>query len=332
MRLIISVLVSLAAVGVTQAQITISTENLDIPGYSARLRKIVDEQIINFRTVVEYKRWDRSRPDDAKPAEVGRRVAIHGKEMWISRNTILQGLNPPGADGKDFYVHIISPDVCYFLLSELSGGKYSVNGPYTAWSSPQQYSNAANLFASCMQLFQPQEVKEVLEVTDDEYEGRPTKRITIKSKYGVKTITHLDRTTYQHIYTEADKIYDWNYQGYLDGKSVSKTEYRTHDGRLWPTRHEGYYFKSDGKKRMLSESVFLEYAPYTPTADDLDVEKQFGVKLVPPEPRPDPATLKPPEAQPKSAPPPPPGNQTWMYGVACLVFVAVVVAVLFRYS
>ncbi len=189
-----------------------------------------------------------------------------------------------------------------------------------------------------MQFYKPleilavHEVKEVMEVADDEYEGKPTLRVTLRMTNGAKSVTYLERTTYQHIYTESDKIYDWNARGHVDGKTAARTEYRTHDGRLWPTRHEWYYFKSDGKKRMLSESVFLEYAPRTPTADELDMEKQFGVKLVPPEPRPDPATLKPPEAQPKPATLPPPGDHTRMYSIACLVFVAVVVAVLYRYS
>ena len=57
MRYAAAVFMTLATVGGSDAQITVSTENLDIPEYSIKLQKIVDEQIVNHRTVVEYKGW-----------------------------------------------------------------------------------------------------------------------------------------------------------------------------------------------------------------------------------------------------------------------------------
>ncbi len=287
---------------------------------------------MNHRTVVEYKGWNPSTPDDINPIFVGKRVAIHGKKLWVSRNSIFKGLVRDDIDGRDIDITLIYPNACYSLNCNPSDRKYAVNGPHTPWKRDQSYSSGVNSFSATVQLFQPEQVKQVLDLTNDTYEGRPTVRVTLLASYGLKSITHLDRTTYQHLYTESDKVFDRKNLGNEDEKIISKTEYRTEGGKLWPTRHERYYITAGGKKRLFSEDTFLEYAPYTPTADELDIEKQFGVKLVPPEPRPDPATLKLIAAPPRAVvPTPPAGNQTWMYGVGCLVFVVVVVAVLFRY-
>ena len=123
-------------------------------------------------------------------------------------------------------------------------------------------------------------------MADDEYEGRPSKRVTLRTREGARWIAHLDRTTYQHLYGESDQVVDLKRRTQVPGKSVSKTEYRAEGGRLWPTRHESYQVPSGGKKQPLTETTFVEYVPYTPTADELDMEKQFGVKPIPHEPRP----------------------------------------------
>lgn len=330
MRFITSIFVLITAVGVTRAQITISTENLDIPDYAAKIKKIVDEQIVNYRTVVEFKEWDWSNPELMKLASISRWVGIHGQNCWVSCCAQLS----PVADAKDRYVHIVSPDDCYFLNIIPGNSKYSIFKHDTEWSNPQSYSSSVHWCLETKQLFRPQQVKEVLETTEDEYEGKPTIRITLMTKYGAKQTTHLDRNTYQHRYSETDKIrqYKTYVPTYIDGKHIEKTEYRSEGGRLWPTRHEDYIIKPDGKRYPLREFTFLEYTAYTPTADELDIEKQFGVKPIPIGPRPDPATLSPKEAPPRPAKPSLlSGDHTRLYSIGCLVFVAVVVAVLYRY-
>ena len=137
MRFILSVLVTLVAAGVTRAQITISTADLDIPNYNNRVQKIVDEQVVNFRTVVERKFWMIDRPDDVKPFRTDRYVAIHGKDLWLSRISIIQSQFPV-ENGKDYSVVVLSPDESYGLSSGSSGGRHSVQRYYSACEHRKQ--------------------------------------------------------------------------------------------------------------------------------------------------------------------------------------------------
>ena len=58
------------------------------------------------------------------------------------------------------------------------------------------------------------------------------------------------------------------------------------------------------------EIDFHEYVPYTPTADELDLEKQFGIKPIPHPPRPESAIVKPQRAS---------GSATWLYAAGAAV-------------
>lgn len=271
------------------AQIAISTANLDIPDYNEKLLNIVNTQIVDYRTVDEFKQWEYwLRPDDPKPVGVTRRTALHGKDLWVSRFAIL----PPAGNGKTLSVQLLSPDAYYYLYRKSEEGKYTLTGHGTAWKDSDGYENSVLSYAVSLQLFQPKKVKHVLETTNDVHDGIPTKRITIQTNYGAKITAHIDRKTYQHVYSEIDKILDVKARTYTEGKHVNKTEYRTEGGRLWPTRHEEYYVKSNGKKYPITETTFLEYAPYIPKPDELDIEKQFGIKPIPHEPRPASAVVK----------------------------------------
>lgn len=286
MRFIISVFTTLVVVSTSVAQITISTANLDISEYHEKLLQIVSTQIIDHKTVTERKEWDWLKPELTKPVAITRRVAIHGKELWVSRDTT----QSPAQEGQ--FAHVITPDAAYLIHKKSDAGKYTLIGHDTEWKNQQSYLNSIRLFSACKQLFQPNQVKEVLDTSNDVYEGRQTKRITIQTNYGAKLTAHIDRKTYQHIYSEEDKIPDMKAHSYIDGKMIRKTEYRSEGGRLWPTRHEDYMIKSDGKKQPMYEITFLEYAPYTPSADELNIEKQFGIKPIPHEARPASAMVK----------------------------------------
>ncbi len=58
------------------------------------------------------------------------------------------------------------------------------------------------------------------------------------------------------------------------------------DGVRLPTKYVTWYEMSDGKKVPRAELTYLEYEHYTPTADDFDLEKQFGIKPFPKAPKP----------------------------------------------
>jgi hypothetical protein len=313
----VSALVAVTAAGATGAQVTLTTANLTIPEYRDKLDHIVRTQIVGYRTVTERKDWDILVP--TKPVIVGRKVAVHGKDQWVSRFAAL----PPAGDGRDLYIQVLSPDAFYVLHHKRSTGKYEVFEHGTEWGKPSGYANTAALFSACVQLFQPEEGTKLLETADDEYEGRPTLRITLRTNYGATQTVHVDQETYQHLYSEIDKVLDYTKRSYVAGKQVRKTEYRSDGGRLWPTRQEEYQVASDGKKQMLRETTFLEYAPHTPTADELDIEKQFGIKPIPHEPRPE-------SAQPR--PLPSAGrSRVWLYAAAGVLAAAAVLVAVVRY-
>lgn len=286
MRYLFLISLTLSSVGSAQGQIALSAANLDIPDYHDKLRRVVNEQIINYRTVVEYTQWDVAlRREDGKPALSGRKVGIHGANLWVSRS------NESSIDGKLKlgYAHILSPDDCYYLQIKPTGEKVTLLKHTTEWEDPRSYTSASLLFSACNQLFQPQhgQVKQVMAVADAEYEGRPSKRITMLTAYDANWIVHLDRTTYQFLHSEIDKVFDHKARDYVAGKAIARVEYRSDGGKRWPTRREVYEVNAKGKKQPVADYKFVEYAPYTPTADELDMEKQFGIKPIPHEPRPD---------------------------------------------
>lgn len=54
------------------------------------------------------------------------------------------------------------------------------------------------------------------------------------------------------------------------------------EGFPLPERFETWSVHPDGKRVPHSLTEVIEYVKYTPTADDFDLEKQFGVKPLPP--------------------------------------------------
>jgi hypothetical protein len=60
----------------------------------------------------------------------------------------------------------------------------------------------------------------------------------------------------------------------------------TENGLPFPKAVKGWFIMPDGKRHPMTDIEFNEYRRYTPTADELDMEKQFGVKPLPSGPRP----------------------------------------------
>lgn len=316
MRFVGSALIVAVAGNMASGQITVATAGLKLPGYYDQLKAIVDTQIVGYRTVADYRQWDTAKPELTEPVTIGRKVATYGADMWVLRDTD----PPPAGDGKARYVRAVTPDAYYFLQLKPSG-KYVVGKHATEWNDPAGYGGDVNYFPAAVQLYQPLRVKEVLGTANDEFEGRRTRRIAVFTSDGVTRVTHVDRKTGQHLYSESDKVLNPKVRGYVDGKVVRRTEYREEGGRLWPTREEYHQFGPDGVKQLVSETTFVEYAPYAPTADELDLEKQFGVKPILHEPRPESAIPRPVPAE---------RSGFWLYVAAGVLAAAAGLVVLLR--
>ncbi|MBX9626730.1 MAG: hypothetical protein K2X82_23210, partial [Gemmataceae bacterium] len=306
-------LLAVSAAGAAGAQVTMATSGLQVPDYYDKLAEVVNAQIAGHRVVSEHKDWDVLRPGDPDPVVVSRRVAVHGKDRWVSRESALP---PPAGDGKDRFVHVLSPDDFYVMRFKPPGDKYTVLGHGTEWEKPDNYANTVRLFSASVQLYQPQNVSALLEVADDRYEGRKSRRITLRTRDGVTRTVHVDRKTYQHLYSEADRVMDYKARGLVPGTAARRTEYREDGGRLWPTREEIYHVRADGTRQPVAEETILEYHPYTPAADELDLEAQFGVKPIPHDPRPDSAKPNPLRSA--------GGSGAWLYAAAGVLSAAAV--------
>jgi hypothetical protein len=76
--------------------------------------------------------------------------------------------------------------------------------------------------------------------------------------------------------------------GYLDVDQVTEVTYGppTENGLPFPTAVKGWFVWSKGRREPMTDLTFTEFRRYTPTADELDFEKQFGIPLpaLPPKP------------------------------------------------
>ena len=64
------------------------------------------------------------------------------------------------------------------------------------------------------------------------------------------------------------------------------------NGLPFPKAIKGWFVWPDGKREPMTDIEFTEYKRYTPTTDELDFEKNFGIQLpaLPPKPMAKPGT------------------------------------------
>lgn len=76
--------------------------------------------------------------------------------------------------------------------------------------------------------------------------------------------------------------------GVLDVEQVTEVSYGppTENGLPFPTAVKGWYVWPTGRREPMTDVEFTEFRRYTPTADELDFQKQFGIPLpaLPPKP------------------------------------------------
>ena len=74
----------------------------------------------------------------------------------------------------------------------------------------------------------------------------------------------------------------------LDVDQVTEVSYgpATDNGLPFPTAVKGWYVWPTGRREPMTDVEFTEFRRYTPTADELDFEKQFGIPLPALPPRP----------------------------------------------
>ena len=150
-------------------------------------------------------------------------------------------------------------------------------------------------------------------------DGKPVFKLVVTARNGQVLIAYYDpENSGALLRYEASTVYDVEAKQHLPIRHIGTITYGPSSlGYPVPKEHRSWYLKPDGTTVPDFETEYLEYSNYTPTADDFDLEKQYGIT---PLPRPDSAGPAP-EGKPGF------GNPSRGIGRWLWAFVAVLAAV-----
>ena len=123
-----------------------------------------------------------------------------------------------------------------------------------------------------------------LSASPSTWQGQPAIAIKVRSTFGdIVSTTYVDPANdYAALGYESDSSLDATGKKGPVRRMGVLTYAPSAEGVPLPTKYEMWYILPDGRKVPNGLDEFLEYSRYTPTADDFDLEKQFGVKPLPP--------------------------------------------------
>ncbi len=126
--------------------------------------------------------------------------------------------------------------------------------------------------------------RDLVSVQDSTWQGQPAKAVRIKGQFDLHCTTYLDPSNDLAILGfETDGNYDAATRKKGPVRLLGTVTYASSaEGILLPTKSEAWFIMPDGRKLPSTVVEITEYSKYTPTADDFDLEKQFGVKPLPP--------------------------------------------------
>lgn len=164
-------------------------------------------------------------------------------------------------------------------------------GHFVLYASAEKYARSLNPHSL------PSGVRYALAVTEVTHRGRPCLKVvpTRESSSGPSTITseyYLDKE-HGMVLTKLQKGMLHIPKGSkspspLKVDQLTEITYGppTENGLPFPTAVKGWFVWPTGRREPMTDIEFTEYRRYTPTADELDFEKQFGLPLpaLPPKP------------------------------------------------
>jgi hypothetical protein len=261
----------------------------DAIDYRAKIDALCRTHIDNHFVTADGRMWDFTAPVvNASWYEESTVLCVHGSGKWLEKSwhySPILGMYDIPSFGQ-----YLDSDSAYNIWSgETPDSPYKINRFSLEWSKPEENAGTFGIFASTKQVYFPRPGEKLLSSEVSRYEGRGALRLTTHyPDRAITNIIYLDRDTYQLLYAESDKSlhYDGRLATYADEKSITRLTYRDAGDKRYPAKYERYRLTADGRRMPMREYEFTEYTPYTPTADDLDLEKQFGVKPVEHEPRP----------------------------------------------
>ncbi len=286
-RIIIFLVVTQLVCATTQSAPPIPSkfhEVTTLPDYFGKIKIIYEKHVCNHKVVAKLKSWDLMKFDTNK-------IYVTTHEEMIGEHAILdkhKNIGPTG-DSEESGGFMSSDDV-YGLHRDSKTGKYKISKHVVEWNDPDRYHSA---FMSSWAV--SSQVYSFVDHKDDkligapkpvDFEGRKAIKLEFTVAQDIPKTLYLDQDTYQFLYSEMPRSFDFSTNQVVANKQIVRTTYQTVAGKRVPLRHEMYKQKPSGEKIPWLEMEFTEYTPYIPTADDLDLEKQFGVKPIQHEPRP----------------------------------------------
>jgi len=117
-------------------------------------------------------------------------------------------------------------------------------------------------------------------VRDSKWDGVPVVEVKFSGQQGYIDTLYLDPANdLAFLGSESDGSHDFKTSGKSPIKLLSRVTYRpSSEGYPHPWKFETWNLMPDGTRVPQTYTEVIEYAKYAPTADDFDLEKQFGVK------------------------------------------------------
>lgn len=146
-------------------------------------------------------------------------------------------------------------------------GKLDVRRQFKTFSDPRFASHQAK-------------AKPVENTTLD---GKPAFKLVVTSSNGQVMVAYYDpENSGALLRYEASSVYDVEAKKYLPIRHIGTMTYAPSPlGYPVPKEHRSWFQQPDGTIVPDFETEYLEYSDYTPTADDFDLEKQYGIKPLP---------------------------------------------------
>ena len=131
----------------------------------------------------------------------------------------------------------------------------------------------------------------IREIVFDELDGKKVYRITQewKNQDGITPIiSYVDATNFLVLREVTKRTLDYKLRKMVDVEQVTDYTYTPNPGGIpFPKSVKGWYVEANGKKLPMTDIEYTEYKRYTPTPDEVDMEKQFGISPLPLPPRPE---------------------------------------------
>jgi hypothetical protein len=315
--LIICIMISHSALILAGPPLPPSLSEVDLlPNYYDKINDLLLNCVCNHQVKSTFKMWDPLKYDIKKSFDNYAELIL-GNNTWFAKYTG-KGDNNPEDTG---YYYTTEDEVYRIHMNEKTRSPF-IKQHLLEWEKPKEYLlEFKTLPPVKSQVFFFSDAGKFVSRADAEFEGRPTIKLEFIDSRQTPLTVHLDRQTYQFLYSEKPKSFDMVRQELKDEKLITRTTYRDVGGKRLPEKYEQYQLKADGQKLPQIVIEFSEYTPYTPTADELDMEKRFGLKPIPHEPRPA-------SAKPKSRGW---GLANWLYiGSGILFVLAIGMYLLFR--